>query len=71
MEEYICAQGESFDWVSLKVYGDEKWAGLLLEANGQYGHMARFEGGEKLVIPDAWEPPPTLPPWRKTETSQA
>ena len=65
MDTYVCAQGETFDGVSLKVYGDEKWTDLLLAANGKYAHLARFEGGEVLCVPEDTEPPSTLPPWRR------
>lgn len=65
MDTYICAQEETFDGISLKMYGDEKWTGLLMAANGQYAHLPRFAGGEELTLPEVTEPLRTLPPWRR------
>lgn len=49
---YLCRAGESFDSVALALYGDEKYAGRLLEANLGLWEKLRFSGGEKLTVPE-------------------
>lgn len=49
--EYHCAAGDSFDGVALEVYGDEKYAADLMNANPEYCGMTVFNGGEALLIP--------------------
>lgn len=49
---YLCRAGESFDSVALGLYGDEKYAGRLLEANAGLWKKLRFAGGEKLTVPE-------------------
>ncbi len=49
--EYHCAAGDSFDGVALEVYGDEKYAADLMNANPKYCGMTVFNGGEVLQIP--------------------
>ena len=48
---YHCAAGESWDTVALDLYGDEKYAADLLNANPQLCHITIFTGGEVLHIP--------------------
>ena len=48
---YVCAAGETFDSVALKVYGDEKYAAELLCANPEMSGRLIFTGGEKLYLP--------------------
>ena len=40
-------QGETFDSISLLLWGDEKYTGQLLAANPETCHLMRFFGGEK------------------------
>ena len=49
--EYHCAAGESWDSVALELYGDEKYAAELLNANPALCHKVIFEGGEVLYMP--------------------
>ena len=49
--EYHCAASDSFDGVALEVYGDEKYAADLMNANPKYCGMTVFNGGEVLQIP--------------------
>lgn len=48
---YKCAAGETFDSVALAVYGDEKYAAELLNANPTLCHIPVFAGGELLDLP--------------------
>lgn len=48
---YHCAANESFDSVALTVYGDEKYAVDLMDANPDLCGMTVFNGGEVLELP--------------------
>lgn len=70
---YTCTEGETFDSVSLKLYGDERYAWELLMANPALCHLARFQGGEVLAIPTVAIPnegiaqenyAPVIAPWK-------
>lgn len=49
--EYHCAANDSFDSVALEVYGNEKYASDLMNANPDYCGMTVFNGGEVLQLP--------------------
>ena len=49
--EYHCAAGESFDGVALRLYGHEKYAEQLMDANPTLCGTAVFSGGETLALP--------------------
>ena len=69
---YNCAAGESFDSIALKLYGHEKYAESLMEANPEYCGMAVFDGGEVLALPLLYIPQSnteralanTIAPWK-------
>ena len=48
---YTCSAGETFDSVSLTVYGDEKYACDILCMNPEYATQPIFTGGETLHLP--------------------
>lgn len=48
---YRCSAGETFDSVALDIYGDEKYAAELLNANPALVLKSAFEGGEELELP--------------------
>lgn len=48
---YICSAGETFDSVALHIYGDEKYACELLNANPLLCTKPVFTGGEMLMLP--------------------
>ena len=48
---YLCSAGEMFDAIALKVYGDEKYAYALMNANPKYAETVIFEGNEELILP--------------------
>ena len=69
---YQCSAGETFDSVSLSLYGDEKYACDLLEANPNLSRIVVFAGGEILRIPVVNKPAmnranryiPAVAPWK-------
>lgn len=49
--EYKCSAGETFDSIALTMYGHEKYAADLMNANPQYVSMTAFTGAEILALP--------------------
>ena len=66
MNSYTTKQGDMWDSISKKIYGNEAGMTKLLEANKEYSGLVIFPAGITLNIP-AWEAPKaeTLPPWRR------
>ena len=48
---YHCAANESFDGIAFAVYGDERYAADLMNANPVYCGTTVFDGGEILRLP--------------------
>ncbi len=63
---YKTSQGEMWDYIAYKVYGNEKYMNMLLEANQQYRNYVRLPGGLSLVCPEITNTSSDstfLPPW--------
>ena len=50
-QEYHCRAGETFDSVSLVLYGEERYACDLMGANPALCGLSVFTGGELLAVP--------------------
>ena len=48
---YRCSAGETFDRVALNIYGREKYAADLMNANPEYARRLVFTGDEVLSLP--------------------
>ena len=65
METYETVQGDTWDMIAKKVYGDEKYAGYLMESNRLLIEYMIFPSGITLSIPEPTEEQDTdLPIWR-------
>lgn len=70
---YICSAGETFDGIALNVYGRERYAAELLNANPALCGKMVFEGGEVLRLPTidltvdelTGAPIANTPPWKR------
>ncbi|WP_302360349.1 tail protein X [uncultured Megasphaera sp.] len=63
---YRTIQGDTWDGIAVKVYGDEKYMNELLEANQVYRETIIFSAGVILDLPDIRVQTSTiLPPWKK------
>jgi phage tail protein X len=65
-KSYATVQGDTWDKIAWKVYGDEMQLHWLIEANPQHREIVIFPAGITLAVPDvvgetARAP---LPPWR-------
>lgn len=67
MMSYQCSARETFDEIALNLYGDERYASVLLEANPLLAHKIRMDGGEILRAPEIakMDERATLPPWKR------
>lgn len=63
---YTTMQGDTWDLVAFRMYGDETKMGALIEANKAYCQTYRFPAGVVLSIPDlSTTHSSSLPPWRR------
>ena len=70
---YNAAANESFDSVALRLYGSEKYAADLMNANPHYCGQTVFNGGEALLLPSLDVPrrnreaafANTITPWKQ------
>ena len=62
---YTTVQGDMWDLIAYKVYGNEKYMADLLKANETHRDVAVFPQGVALNCPDVVSVTAgTLPPWR-------
>lgn len=67
-KNYTTIQGDTWDIVSFKNYGSEKYVDLLIEKNYLHRQTVFFSAGAQLVIPDIeteTQDSRNLPPWRR------
>ena len=63
---YTTIQGDMWDMMAKRIYGDEAALNVLLEANQRYADMVVFPAGVELDAPEYTAPVTSmLPPWRR------
>lgn len=63
---YTTIQGDMWDLIAKRLYGDETALNVLLEANQQYADTVIFPAGVVLKVPEYTAPVTSiLPPWRR------
>jgi len=64
---YVTVQGDAWDWIAKRVYGDQKKLLPLMEANPAHLHTVIFDAGVVLNVPDVPSTSPAasvyVPPW--------
>lgn len=66
MNTYTTILGDTWDMISFKVYGKEKYAKELAEANPKYINTVVFSAGTVLQVPDIIvSVSDSLPPWKR------
>ncbi len=66
MKEYRTIQGDTWDWIAKKVYGNEKRLDVLMENNQDLLDILIFPAGVTLQIPEELpESAEDVPAWRK------
>lgn len=63
---YTTIQGDTWDIIALKVYGNERYMSHLLKANPKYIDIMLFSAGVEIVCPDIEQDAvESLPPWKR------
>lgn len=64
---YRTIQGDTWDMIAYKIYGNELYMNELLEANAKYQDVVIFPAGITLIIPEISRitEPKVLPPWKR------
>ena len=67
---YITMQGDTWDMVSYRVYGNEHFMDLLVKANSPYQDIVIFPANIVLAVPAVEDPiVQSLPPWKRGTAS--
>ncbi len=59
---YLTSQGEAWDQVAKRLWGQETLAHHLLAANPAHRHLVLFPADVELMVPDIQVPPQEEPP---------
>lgn len=63
---YTTSQGDTWDMISYKMYGNEKHVDTLIRANLSYRYIVIFSANETLTIPKIEVVQQSaLPPWKR------
>ncbi|MCI8603692.1 MAG: phage tail protein [Ruminiclostridium sp.] len=67
MRTYTTVQGDKWDSIAYKLYGDTKFTDALISANFEYRMIYIFSAGTVLEIPEVEErvSVESLPPWKR------
>ena len=66
MNKYITVQGDMWDSIAKKVYGDERYMNLLLQQNRDYRDYVIFHADIALQCPNVnMKKSRRMPPWKK------
>lgn len=66
MTKYTTIQGDAWDGISFKLYGDEKLSAMLIQANQEHSNIVIFPGGIVLSVPSKpVDDSNDLPPWKR------
>lgn len=66
---YTTVQGDKWDGISYKVYGDTRFTDVLIAANPLHRKVYIFSAGINLVIPEVETKisAENLPPWKRAK----
>lgn len=72
---YITVQGDTWDSIAFKLYNNESYADVLMDANPGKIEWFVFEAGIEIVVPniakvEAEKIARTFPEWRRAETAE-
>ncbi len=66
LSSYTSIQGDMWDLIAKKVYGDERYMSILLSANPSISEYSVLPAGLNIVCPSiSAETVTIVPPWRK------
>ncbi len=65
-DTYTTIQGDTFDIIAWRLWGQETMCTELMRANPDHRQTLVFEAGVPLAVPDLQRPRQTItPPWRQ------
>lgn len=66
---YTTVQGDMWDLISYKVYGDVRFTDVLIAANPRYNKILVFSASIELDAPEVEErvTADSLPPWKQVD----
>lgn len=65
MRKYRTIQGDTWDMIAYREYGNENLVSVLITANEEYCDYVKFPAGIIIDVPDVENSAPsTLPPWK-------
>ena len=71
MVTYTTIQGDTWDGIAFKLYGDESYMKDLIEANLDYADVMVFSSGTELSCPDlVYEVDNGVPFWREDDSEE-
>jgi phage tail protein X len=68
MKQYTAVQGDTWDYISWKLYQNEGYVHTLLAVNPALRHIVQFETSTIIYVPDIPEAliaANNLPPWKR------
>jgi phage tail protein X len=68
MKKYLVSQGDVWDLISFKIYGDESFMDVLLDANPDLRHIVIFTEPAYINVPERPVVARSLadmPPWKQ------
>lgn len=70
---YTTTQGDAWDSIAYKLWGEERLAHKLMQANPQHMDVLIFPAGVTLLVPHAEKKQKTffLPPWAAQDRGQS
>lgn len=64
-KQYSTRQNDTFDKIAYELYGDEKIASYIIDANPEYANVVIFSAGVSLYLPKLERvETSTLPQWK-------
>ncbi|MEK5477577.1 tail protein X [Paenibacillus sp. FSL R5-0407] len=68
MTTYITIQGDTFDGISFRLFGDDRYSVNIMAANPEHLGTAIFSAGVVLTIPEIpAQQAEELPPWKRED----
>lgn len=67
MDAYTTIQGDTWDLIAWKLYGEERRMKELIEANWEYADTLVFSAGANLLVPEVEDEADDDAPFWRTE----
>jgi len=68
---YTTIQGDAWDMIAFRLFGDEKYMKNLIEANWEFADILVFSSGAVLTVPDIPEEADESGPFWRTTSAES